>query len=405
LCPKFSGYCASSGTCVRDPATVAGSCPSSYWSRPPICPQISSLSPSRGSIAGNTNVVAVGSHYYPELAAQYSCIFEEGTLTRHQVPVSSVTTTSVKCASPTIPPGGSDTSVRFAGKFYVGFGALALTTASDFTYYDCDGRSCSTCFNEEECGWCARSFACTAAVSCSTDDHLSQCPVMVVSASSGAIAGGDQLTVSVTPKVALQTGEEFRCQFGTGSSVVASSLEGGFLTCTTPASTAIDTNLTLAINTQQYSTNAAPFEFYDCTAEQTCFTCLNNHPSCKWCSGTCAYSSNACTGQQTLGSCPALTNVSPAVIDSVDATAKLTLAGGFSDLAAAGLECRFRAVGSGAVRTVPVDSLTPTTIVCGIPTAPVLSVGNYEISVATNGNQVTNAHSLSLYRSYPISFT
>lgn len=384
----YCGYCGQSATCSQK-----RDCPAQYWSRDVSkCPAVNTPVPASSSTAGGASVVVTGPLFYPALQASYACSFG-GT----DSPATAVTSTSVTCTVPARSAGAVSVSIRISGRLW------AAPPGTNFLYYSCQA-SCGTCISASrpECGWCLSSGRCSSSGECASNFDALACPSLSLSQTSAENnPGGEALVVSVSRVIAPGI---FHCIFSdSGDALIgtttatATAGQPGSIACNSPSMAPYTGAASVTVGIYNGSvivpySRSTSFELYTCSVSSTpCFSCLGNHPNCRYCPGSfsCQRFNTTCSIGTLQTSCPRLESITPSAISVHElATTNLTLVG--SNTTVSNATCDF-----GSAQRTPAYSLNGTTWICAPPAGA--SAGTRQVSIYTNTVQYTNPLPVELY--------
>jgi hypothetical protein len=384
--PSYCGYCPGTGTCELIAQLNSTSCPAGQgtFSKPAVCPYVTGLSIISGAASGGSSVVFQGRNFFAGTGAAslYSCDFggSPGTVT-------SVSSTAITCRSP---PGTVGTTIDVFLSFR---GRLIKGEALEFTYVDCATQGCSTCFavGSGDCNWCYRSGTCAAAGSCSGPFSGTSCPALL-SVSNAISTTGFNNAFSLTVND-LPGAESYRCSIDAFTS--AGSASGNILTCPRPSGVSPRTTTPIVeINDggiwrrfTQPRSNDPTIEVYNCSSIGACFSCINSHPDCGFCTGTCSYDQASAGCSNSTSTCPIIVSANPSRLHySADAGSTLTLT--LTDPAQTAPPANFRCVwtnssGSAFATTTALGASTALTVLCPVPAGNLTNPLSVEVRVLT----------------------
>jgi hypothetical protein len=394
----YCGWCARNSTCTFS----TGCSPADGWNSPPACPIITSMSPKEGAVTGGTLVTFVGTGFFAD-ASRWRCNFPASA----PFAPTSVSPTQITCNT----PAGS--GIVAAGLTYSGV-AVSNVTDTSYEYYSCGTRDCSTCSSRPECTWCYRLGMCTSLSSCTSGANGASCP-RVTSVSPSAAAFNS--TTSVIQVSADGLAEDFAAggsptyycgwQPFSPSRTLGTYVAPGKVSCATPQGVAANPSVTPQIYfgvsgplfSAGLASSSASVDFYDCRSYAACFTCLAQHPECKFCPGSgCAFLSNGCTGSTSSSGCPQVRDITPSTLHVTDDAS--TSVSAFVSIALASLpNCVWTSPSNvdnaPVVATFRAINGTGTTIRCPVPSS--LVAGTWTLTVFNGSAVLTNPGDVQVY--------
>jgi hypothetical protein len=398
--PSFCGWCAGSASCELIQAINSTSCPSSVgpFSQPAACPVVNSLSRTSGSASGGTLVNLQGANFFSNsgAASLYGCFFGgvPGT-------VVSASSTQIACRAPAGTLGTVTVSLTFRGS------AVVASQLLQYQYIDCASLDCDTCFTagNGDCVWCHQAGGCRGASSCAGPFSTATCPVATSVSNAISTTGFvNNFTISATQ---LNSTATYRCNVNGLTSTGALVNSNSAVRCQRPASVvASRTTPFLEIFdgagwqrfTQPRSTDPL-LEIYDCLSIGACFSCINNHPDCAFCSGSaqCSYDTATCSQDST--SCPRITAANPPRVHySADSGASIALViSAANSVDANSFRCIWKfANGSSFANNTAVAPLSQTAATCILPSVR-LSVPSVTVEIWAGPIPHTNPFSITVY--------
>eukprot|EP00029_Vermamoeba_vermiformis_P008690 TRINITY_DN413_c0_g1_i2.p1 TRINITY_DN413_c0_g1~~TRINITY_DN413_c0_g1_i2.p1 ORF type:complete len:1681 (-),score=270.20 TRINITY_DN413_c0_g1_i2:53-5059(-) len=391
---NYCGFCSSSRAC-----SISQACTANDWDvdiRNYICPVIQKITPSRGSIDGNT-VVTVTSTFADNSGnllndVDLRCVWDDSTTTT----VYNLQYQSLQCTSPaTATASTKNLRIRWKNTWWT-------TNAASFTYYQCSASSdCASCFTETECGLCLTNSTCGSVQRCDSNSWTRSCPAVTSLSSLGAsIRGNKLITLTISPTVVPNA--NYTCVFDGQFETQATRVSSTSISCRTPdirpqwdtlrdGQAEIRTTIDVRANGKLY-TSTSGFIFYDCDLyAQDCSTCTDAFTTvavrddCTFCFNTrvCMYVANATASCTTSGRCPSINDIVPSSIYVGDlATTTIRISGlfVFDGQTLPTLKCAWN-VGTAATLAQLTDATPTNNTYISCPSMTGLAVGDHKVSV------------------------
>lgn len=402
----MSASCTTKASCTTPSASLALVDSTLGWTTSSSpCPSSSSITPSSISIT-STAALSVAVKNFPATSSAtgaFTCNFAlssnpSTTLNTPATGVSNASSTSYfssfQCAIPTTSQAsfGSTSnvlvSITTATTTPSSSANTAVTVGSGIALniYSCtDFTRCDQCISttHPECGWCAStktcgytaSTTCAAATTCPSLTSISPNSTQVYSAHGLALSlAGTQLSDSASLTCLFQS----LANSATSLSTSVTSNTATLVSCSTPTDVSFTTGLwDVSVASSGVSLmNPIVFSVYDCSALNTCQTCVTDHSyECNWCSTpggvTCSNSTaTACARRITLASgnstCPIITVLDPTYV-VVSKASNVQVAGTGFDLTStnvADLSCAYSTNNESTISTVTASYVDNATVSC-----------------------------------------
>ena len=311
-----SGMCGDTGTVMCNSATLS------------TCGAVTTVSPA-GVDVDASEMITFTLNTVPDIAMGYECVWTTPNAgpTIEMTPATRLSATTLRCNSPQgdISLIGSPPDPTFYEATVdiqsVSTGLVLASTS--LTIFDCPligTNDCTTCSSLPFCGLCLGPNVCSSLSECLLSgsnvdlwlDGTLGCPTISdISPDHASMTGGND--ISVTGSLFLVDG--IQCQFGS-TRTPATRVSNSQLSCTAPASTTPDAQLSLVQASITYSDNSADFLFVDCTAFTDCESCTADTSfggRCGWCltTASCGPVFECPQGDWEESLCPSITGITP----------------------------------------------------------------------------------------------